>query len=71
MPHSTVDIVDFITKFENGDCDDDEIVVGFQALIDAGVIDHLQGLYQRVGMKLIESGACQPRHTCENGQCNL
>lgn len=52
------DHVDFIIRFESGELDHDEIVEGFQHLIDKGIVWCLQGSYQRVARSLIESGDC-------------
>ncbi len=51
--------LDFIMAYENGELDDDDvIVVGFQQLIDSGVVWQLQGHYGRTAHALIESGLC-------------
>lgn len=50
--------LDFIIAFESGQASEEEIIAGFQALIDDGTIWHLQGTYQRVAHTLIESGEC-------------
>jgi hypothetical protein len=51
--------LDFILAYENGELDRDQIVAGFQHLIDSGAIDHLQGAYQRQALELLKSGECQ------------
>ena len=53
--------LDFILAYENGELDRDQIVVGFQHLIDSGAIDHLQGAYQRQALELLKSGECSLR----------
>ena len=50
--------LDFILAYENGELDRDQIVAGFQHLIDSGAIDHLQGHYQRQALELLKSGEC-------------
>jgi len=50
--------IDFIIAYENGELDRDEIVAGFQSLIDSGVINHLHGAYQRQALELLKSGEC-------------
>jgi hypothetical protein len=54
--------VDFIMRLEGGEIDDpDEVIDGFQRLIDSGVVWNLQGSYGRTAARLIESGKCKPR----------
>ena len=54
-----MDSLDFITRWEQGECEDDaEVIEGFQALIDSGAAWTLQGSYGRVAMRLIEAGHC-------------
>lgn len=50
----------FILSFENGDLSDDEIIEGFQSIIDDGSVWHLQGHYGRTAHALIEGGLCHP-----------
>jgi len=50
--------LDFIMAFESGEVTHEELVVGFQAMIDDGSVWHLQGSYGRVAHDLIESGDC-------------
>ncbi len=50
--------VDWIIAYEAGELDHDEIVAGFQNLIDTGVAWQLQGSYGRTAMALIEAGEC-------------
>lgn len=52
------DIVDFIIDYEGGSLSDDEIIKGFQYLIDTGMAWQLQGHYGRTAMALIEGGYC-------------
>lgn len=50
------DTIDFIMAYEAGELDHDQIVEGFQHLVDSGVAWRLQGSYSRVAQSLIEQG---------------
>ena len=52
------DAVSFMMAFEDGELGEDEVVAGFQELIDSGLIRQLQGFYGRTATALIESGKC-------------
>lgn len=52
------DTVGFIMAFEGGELAEDEIIAGFQQLIDSGVVWQLQGSYGRTAANLIERGYC-------------
>ena len=53
----------FIITYEQGDATDEEIVVGFQELIDTGLVWKLQGNYGRMATRLIDEGYCtRPQH---------
>jgi hypothetical protein len=52
------DTVGFVIDFESGTLDDIQVIEGFQALIDTGVVWHLQGSYGRTAAHLIETGLC-------------
>jgi hypothetical protein len=52
--------VDWIIAYESGELDDEEIIEGFQALIDNGAAWTLQGHYGRTAAALIEAGHCHP-----------
>ena len=52
------DHVGFIIDFESGECNDEQIVEGFQHLIDSGLVWQLQGCYGRTATALIEAGHC-------------
>lgn len=52
--------LDFIMAFEQGEVDEDELVAGFQAMIDDGTVWQLQGIYGRTAARLIETGLCTP-----------
>lgn len=54
--------LDFIMAYEGGELESDEdIIAGFQAMIDDGVVWSLQGHYGRTAASLIEGGLCNPR----------
>lgn len=50
--------IDFILAFESGDCTDEEIIDGIQAMIDDESVWSLQGAYGRTAHSLIEQGLC-------------
>jgi hypothetical protein len=52
------DTFTFIMAYENGELNEDEIVYGFQQLIDSGLVWSLQGSYGRMAARLIEDGYC-------------
>lgn len=49
-------IVDLIFAYENGEMDEEEVIDFFQRLLDTGIINHLQGSYQRMAMEFMRSG---------------
>jgi len=49
-------VLDFICKYEGGELTDDQVVEGFQKLHDAGLINQLQGSYQRTLNHLVAQG---------------
>jgi len=51
-------MLDFIIAYEAGELSDNEIIAGFQELIDSGTAWQLQGSYGRQAMELVESGDC-------------
>jgi hypothetical protein len=52
--------VDFILNFEMGLIDNEqEVIYGFQKLIDSGMVWSLQGQYGRIAKKLINEGYCK------------
>lgn len=55
------DEVGFIIDFEGGTLSDEEIIEGFQHLIDSGVVWKLQGSYGRMAKSLIEAGLCKKK----------
>ena len=52
------DVVGFIIEFEGGDPTEEEVIEGFQHLIDTGQAWQLQGSYGRTAVALIEAGLC-------------
>lgn len=50
------DEVSFIMDFEDGNLSDDEVIEGFQHLLDSGLVWQLQGMYGRTAARLIEAG---------------
>lgn len=55
------DTLDFIMSYEDGTASEEEIVKGFQGLIDTGLAWQLQGHYGRTAEMLIQRGLCK-RH---------
>ena len=60
-PNTGFDTVSFIVAYENDELTEEEIIAGFQELIDSGLIRQLQGFYGRTATALIESGKCIAR----------
>lgn len=61
VPAPTADSWDelgFIMAWESGETDDEQLIVGFQHLIDNGHAWSLQGMYGRMATALIERGFC-------------
>ena len=59
-PHD-FDLLGFIMELEDGEVTEDDVIVGFQHLIDTGQAWTLQGSYGRMARNLIEAGVCTPR----------
>ena len=61
----TFDVVGFIMAFEGGDEEltEEQIIDGFQHMIDDGTVWHLQGFYGRTAAGLIEAGHCKAKGT--------
>lgn len=55
------DTVGFIMAFEEGTLDNEELIEGFQHLIDTGIVWQLQGVYGRTAVALIKGGYCTAR----------
>lgn len=51
--------LDFIMSYEGGELSDDEVIEGFQHLIDTGIVWQLQGHYGRTAAALLDAGLCQ------------
>ena len=54
--------LDFIMAYEDGQLDDEQVVEGFQFLIDSGLAWSLQGSYGRTAVALMQGGHCQDTH---------
>jgi hypothetical protein len=52
------DTLSFVMALEAGELDEDEVIEGFQHLINSGLAWQLQGSYGRAAAALIESGRC-------------
>jgi len=50
--------LDFIMSYEAGASTEEEVIEGFQAMINDGTAWQLQGHYGRTAMRLIEAGHC-------------
>lgn len=53
--------VDFIIEYEAGALSEEEVIDGFQHLIDSGIVWSLQGSYGRTAATLIAAGQCRLR----------
>lgn len=58
MAEKKFDVVGFVIDYEGGDLDEQEIIEGFQELINNGMAWSLQGHYGRTATALIEEGYC-------------
>jgi hypothetical protein len=71
----TEDIVNFITKYEDGNASEAEVDTGFQLLINSGVVWHLGGEWKSKAEDLIAAGRCRPPQInnprCVGGSCSL
>lgn len=52
------DTVSFIIEFEDGALEEEEVIEGFQHLINSGLVWQLQGFYGRTANDLINAGRC-------------
>ena len=50
------DTLHFIMAYEGGHLDDDEVIAGFQHLVNSGLAWQLQGHYGRTAAALIRAG---------------
>ena len=57
-PQTGFDAVSFIMAFEDGELGEDEVIAGFQDLINSGLAWSLQGSYGRTAKGLIDAGLC-------------
>lgn len=55
------DTVAFVMAYEGGELGEDEMIEGFQHLIDSGTAWQLQGHYGRTANALIDAGHCTAR----------
>ena len=53
--------VTFILDYEAGVLSEEEVIEGFQHLIDSGIVWSLQGSYGRTAATLIDAGICRLR----------
>ena len=49
-----------LMAYESGEMEEPEVIALFQFLLDSGMIDHLQGSYQRMAQQLIDAGLVDP-----------
>lgn len=49
---------DFLIRYETQNCDEEDVVEGFQHLINSGLAWQLQGSYGRTAAALIDAGLC-------------
>ena len=55
--HAGMNLTTDIIRYENGELGYDETVTLFQALLDTGMIHHLQGSYSSTAVSLLWAGA--------------
>ena len=51
-----MDMVNDIMAYESGEMDEGEMIEFFRKLIESGMINHLQGHYQRTAADLVDVG---------------
>lgn len=56
-----MDSLNFIVDYESGSLTEEEVIEGFQSLVDSGMAWRLQGHYGRMARHLIELGLVVPR----------
>jgi hypothetical protein len=54
--YTSINMGDYLMRYEQGDLSFDEMLLLFQFLLDSGMIHVLQGSYQRTAVALIEDG---------------
>ena len=60
-PTKPYDFIGQIVAYESGELDEDAIIELFQYLIDKNIIFSLQGTYQRMAQRMIDTGICTPK----------
>lgn len=60
MSKNQFSLVGFIMDYEDGNLTDEQVIDGFQKLLDTGAIYHLQGSYYRMAQRLIDEGYITP-----------
>ena len=63
MSEKPFDVVGFIMDFEGGEASDEQIIDGFQHLLDDGTVWTLQGSYGRMAQALLDRGLIHQRGT--------
>ena len=61
-PVIEVGSVEWIMAFEDGELSDEQVIEGFQHLINTGAVWRLQGSYGRMADELIRAGHCHAVH---------
>jgi len=56
MRTDNYNVIDAITSYETGDATEHETMVLFTYLVETGLINQLQGSYQRTAMRLMQTG---------------
>ena len=51
-----MNVIQGMMDYESGELDEVEVLDFFQYLVNTGIINHLQGSYQRTASYLLESG---------------
>ena len=51
-------VMDLMSKYENGKLNSDEMIQFFQRIINEGLIQYLKGSYREMAKFLIEEGYC-------------
>lgn len=53
---------EWLMAFEDGELSDEQVIEGFQAMINTGLVWRLQGSYGRMADALIKAGHCHAIH---------